>query len=372
MNQGLRIAFFGSSLVSAYWNGAATYYRGVIRALHARGHRVTFYEPDAFERQQHRDIPDPDWARVVVYSAQGTQALERCLEEAKGSDVVVKASGVGVFDGLLEARVLELRGPRTQVVFWDVDAPATLERVQQDSKDAFRPLIPRYDRVLTYGGGAPVVRAYEALGARECVPIYNALDPSTHHPVPREPRFECDLAFLGNRLPDREARVDEFFLRAATLHPEGRFLLGGSGWGDKALPPNVRNLGHVYTADHNALNCTPRAVLNISRESMARFGFSPATRVFEAAGAGACLITDVWEGLELFLEPGREVLVARDGAEVAELVRSLDAERARQLGEASRRRVLAEHTYAHRAVQVEQVLGYRAPKRAHPGLEGVA
>lgn len=372
MNQGLRIAFFGSSLVSAYWNGAATYYRGVIRALHARGHRVTFYEPDAFERQQHRDIPDPDWARVVVYSAQGTEALERCLEAARGSDVVVKASGVGVFDALLEARVLELRGPRTQVVFWDVDAPATLERVQQNPADAFRPLIPRYDRVLTYGGGEPVVRAYQALGARECVPIYNALDPSTHHPVPREPRFDCDLAFLGNRLPDREARVEEFFLRAAKLYPQGRFLLGGSGWGDKGLPSNVKYLGHVYTADHNALNCTPRAVLNISRESMARFGFSPATRVFEAAGAGACLITDAWEGIELFLEPGREVLVARDGAEVAECVRSLDAERARALGEAARRRVLAEHTYAHRAVQVEKVLGYRAPKRALAGMEGVA
>ncbi len=370
MNQGLRIAFFGSSLVSAYWNGAATYYRGVIRALHARGHRVTFYEPDAFERQQHRDLPDPDWARVVVYSTKGTGALERCLEEARGSDVVVKASGAGVFDTLLEARVLDLQGPRTQVVFWDVDAPATLERVQQNPHDAFRPLIPRYDKVLTGGGGAPVVRAYEALGARECVPIYYALDLSTHHPVPREPRFDCDLAFLGNRLPDREARVEEFFLRAARRYPEGRFLLGGSGWRNRDLPPNVKYLGHVYTADHNALNCTPRAVLNISRASMARFGFSPAARVFEAAGAASCLITDAWEGLELFLEPGREVLVASNGAEVAELVRPLDAERARELGQAARRRVLAEHTYAHRAVQVEEVLGYQPLKRA--GMEGVA
>jgi spore maturation protein CgeB len=217
-----------------------------------------------------------------------------------------------------------------------------------------------------------VVNAYKALGARECVPIYNALDPTTHHPVPREPRFDCDLAFLGNRLPDRETRVEEFFLRAALLCPERRFLLGGSGWGDKALPSNVKDLGHVYTADHNALNCTPRAVLNISRESMARFGFSPATRVFEAAGAAACLITDAWEGIELFLEPGREVLVAKDGAEVAECVRSLDAERARQLGLAARRRVLAEHTYAHRAEQVEEVLGYHTPKRVPSGTEQVA
>jgi spore maturation protein CgeB len=122
------------------------------------------------------------------------------------------------------------------------------------------------------------------------------------------------------------------------------------------MPANVRYLGHVYTRDHNAFNCTPQAVLNISRESMARYGFSPATRVFEAAGAGACLITDHWEGIELFLDPGREVLVARDGAEVAERLRELPPERARRIGEAARRRVLAEHTYAHRAAQVESIL----------------
>jgi spore maturation protein CgeB len=359
MRDGLSMAFFGSSLVSAYWNGAATYYRGIIRALAGLGHRVTFYEPEAYERQAHRDIADPEWARSVVYSAQGTEALERCLEEARGADVVVKASGVGVFDELLEARVLELQGPRTQAVFWDVDAPATLERVEKNHSDAFRALIPRYDTILTYGGGEPVVRAYRALGAKSCHPIYNALDPATHHPVPKAARFEADLAFLGNRLPDREARVEDFFLKAAQALPHARFLLGGNGWAERPLPPNVRNLGHVYTQDHNALNCSARAVLNINRDSMARFGFSPATRVFEAAGAGACLITDAFVGVEHFLEPGREVLVAHDGAEVAEWVRTLTPERAHQVGQAALRRVLAEHTYAHRAGQVETALGFK-------------
>ena len=358
MSKGLRIAFFGSSLVSAYWNGAATYYRGIIRALHERGHRVTFYEPDAYERQQHRDMPDPDWARSVVYSAQGTEALDRCLKEASDSDVVVKASGVGVFDELLEARVLELQRPGTQVVFWDVDAPATLERVEQNPNDPFRALIPRYDHILTYGGGEPVVSAYRALGAKECVPIYNALDPSTHHPVAADSRFAGDLAFLGNRLPDREARVEAFFLEAAELLPQSRFLLGGSGWGDRSLPHNVKYLGHVYTQDHNALNCSARAVLNINRDSMARFGFSPATRVFEAAGAGACIITDAFKGVELFLEPGREILVAHSGEEVAEHVRRLNEPEARRIGQAALERVLAEHTYAHRASKVEEVLGF--------------
>jgi spore maturation protein CgeB len=352
----LNIAFFGSSLVSAYWNGAATYYRGLIRALHERGHSITFYEPDAYERQQHRDIPDPAWAKVVVYPGDGEESAMRALDSAKNFDVIIKASGVGVFDELLEREVLDLKSQDTLVVFCDVDAPATLERVATNPADPFRSLISQYDLVFTYGGGDPVVNAYKEWGARECVPIYNALDPSTHHPVPSDPRFEGDLSFLGNRLPDREARVEEFFLRAAEAMPEGRFLLGGSGWAGKPMPQNVRYLGHVYTQDHNAFNCTPLAVLNICRDSMARNGFSPATRVFEAAGAAACLITDYWEGIELFFEPGKEVLVAHSGQEVADHVRGLTPERAQAIGQAAYKRVLAEHTYAHRAVQLEALL----------------
>jgi spore maturation protein CgeB len=361
MSRGLNVAFFGSSLVSAYWNGAATYYRGIVRALYERGHRVTFYEPDAYGRQQHRDMPDPDWARVVVYPGEGEEHALRVVEDARGADLVVKASGVGVFDELLERSVLDLQRPGTLVAFWDVDAPATLDRMRSDPCDAFRACVPRYDLVLTYGGGDPVVDAYSEFGAKVCVPIYNALDPSTHFPVEQDTRFECDLAFLGNRLPDREARVERFFLDAAAQLPNRRFLLGGSGWDDKPMPASVRYVGHIYTAEHNAFNCTPRAVLNVSRESMARYGFSPATRVFEAAGAGACLITDAWEGIELFLEPRSEVLIAADGAEVAAHVERLDERTARRMGRAAYARVLAEHTYAHRAAQLEALLeGRRA------------
>ena len=191
-----------------------------------------------------------------------------------------------------------------------------LAEVAADAGHSLRRALPRLDMVLTYGGGDPVVQAYHHLGAPACVPVYNALDPETHHPVPADQRFRTDLGFLGNRLPDREARVEEFFLRAASIAPERRFLLGGAGWEDKVCPPNVTRLGHVSTEAHNAFNCSALAVLNISRESMAATGFSPATRVFEAAGAGACLITDAWEGIEMFLAPGAEVLVARDGADV--------------------------------------------------------
>jgi spore maturation protein CgeB len=358
----MRFAFFGSSLVSAYWNGAATYYRGLLKALAARGHQITFYEPDAYERQAHRDMADPDWARVVVFEPT-REAMERVLADAASADVIVKFSGVGVLDEELEEAVAKMRRPDRLAFFWDVDAPATLDRMGGNANDPFRPLVPLYDAVFTYGGGDAVVRAYERFDARLCQPIYNALDPDTHHPVPAEERFACDLAFLGNRLPDREARVDAFFFDAARRRPEQRFLLGGNGWDGKEMPGNVIALGHVYTRDHNALNCSAKTVLNINRESMARYGASPPTRIFEAAGAGACIITDAWTGIEQFLQPDREILVAKDGAEVAAHLERLSPQRAAEIGEAARKRVLAAHTYAHRAAQFEEVLRDRVAVR---------
>ena len=356
----MNIAFFGSSLVSAYWNGAATYYRGIIRALHELGHRVTFYEPNAYDRQKHRDIPDPDWARVVVYQIDGEADVLKAVEAARGVDMIIKTSGVGAHDQLLEAAILGLKEAHTLAVFWDVDAPATLDRVKADASDPFNDLIPLYDLILTYGGGEPVVRNYEALGAQVCVPIYNALDADTHHPVPGEQRFECDLALLANRLPDREARIEQFFFEAAKRLPQFRFMLGGSGWSDKAMPANVNYVGHVYTRDHNAFNCSARVVLNVNRDSMASYGFSPPTRVFEAAGASACLITDAWEGIETFLTPDREVLVANDADDVVRHLEKLDQRKAREIGAAGRKRVLAEHTYKHRALQLQRLLDEKA------------
>ncbi|MDQ4088212.1 MAG: glycosyltransferase [Pseudomonadota bacterium] len=360
----MRIAFYGSSLLSSYWNGAATYYRGLLRDLGGRGYDITFYEPDAFDRQKHRDIDPPEWARVVVWDAT-PDGLREVLAEARRADIVIKASGVGVFDAeLLEGIVANSRDDALRI-FWDVDAAATLDEMRGDAGHPVRRALPSLDMVLTYGGGPPVIEAYEGFGAARCVPVYNALDPTTHHPVPPEPRFAADLSFLGNRLPDREARVEEFFLKPAAALADRSFLIGGNGWETKAMSANVRHLGHVYTHEHNAFNCTPLAVLNVARDSMAHIGFSPATRVFEAAGAGACLITDAWEGIELFLEPDSEVLVARDGHDVAEHLRALTPEGARAVGEAAVQRVRSEHSYAHRGAQVDAIFKAAArPERS--------
>lgn len=356
MEDKLKIAFYGSSLVSAYWNGAATYYRGILKALHALGHEITFYEPDAFQRQQHRDIDEPGYASVVVYSPNLEDVKRVVTDGAMRADVLIKASGVGILDKDLEEAVVEAAGENRLAIFWDVDAPATLSTMEGDSHNSLRKLLPGYDAILTYGGGDPVVKRYQHLGARSCTPIYNALDPETHFPVETESRFECDLAFLGNRLPDREKRVEEFFLKAAALRPHMKFILGGSGWHDKALPENVNYIGHVYTKDHNAMNSSAKAILNISRDSMASNGFSPATRVFEAAGAAACIITDYWEGIETFFEPSEEILTARSGEEVASLLDALNDAKAAEIGQAAYARVLLDHTYSLRAKQVEEIL----------------
>jgi spore maturation protein CgeB len=350
----MRLFVFGSSITSSYWNGAATYYRGMYKKLAALGHQVTFAEPDIYQRQQHRDLSEVEYAQVIVY--QTPRDIDELIGLAASADLVIKHSGVGSEDEVLERRVLECRSPQVQVAFWDVDAPATLQRVEGDPHDAFRKCIPQYDFVFTYGGGDEVVKRYRSLGAQCCHPIYNALDPQTHRREAPDAELACDLVFVGNRLPDRERRVEEFFLRAAELAPEMHFVLGGEGWGGKALPPNVRWIGHVGTGAHNRINASARMALNINRESMADVGFSPPTRVFEAAGSATCLITDKWRGVEKFFEPGREILVARSAEEIVGFLRGTSAEEARAIGDAMHRRALAEHTYAQRAAEVDQIL----------------
>lgn len=358
----MKIFVFGSSITSSYWNGAATYYRGIYRNLARVGHNITFAEPDAYRRQENRDDGDYSYVESIVYSTPGD--LPAMFARAAGADLIIKHSGVGAEDAELEFAIA--RGIETDALraFWDVDAPATLARVENDRADPFRELIPEYDFIFTYGGGPPVIEHYLRLGARNCHPIYNALDPESHHPVVKDSAYECALVLVANRLPDRERRVEHFFLRAAELAPDLHFILGGEGWGGKHLPGNVRWIGHVGTGDHNRVNCSARMVLNLNRESMANVGFSPPTRVFEAAGAGACLITDAWTGIETFFEPGKEILVANSAEDIVSLLRNTTASQAHEIGEAMRRRALRDHTYAQRAEQVSELLKHGTTRQS--------
>lgn len=346
----MKIFVFGSSILSSYWNGAATYYRGCYKYLARLGYDIVFAEPDAYGRQQHLDEGDFSYVQSLIYRP--ATDIDRVLELASSADIVVKHSGLGVDDRTLEARILELEKDGS-VIFWDVDAPATLTSIHANPDDPLRQQIKQYDAVITYGGGPWCRQEYLALGARTYFSIYNALDPETHFRVAPDPAYACDIAFLGNRLPDRETRVEELFLRAAQLAPEAAFLLGGEGWNDKPLPSNVRYIGHVPTADHNRINSSAGMVMNINRESMAQAGFSPPTRVFEVAGAGACLLCDDWPGVDDCFTPGKELLIMRSAEDVLAHLHQYDNDARKQIGEALHKRALRDHTYAQRALQIE-------------------
>ena len=356
----MKIFAFGSSILSSYWNGAATYYRGCYKYLAQRGHDITFAEPDAYGRQQHRDDGDFSYVRSLVY--QPTVDVDAMLRTASEADIVIKHSGIGVDDVLLEQRVADM-GNRQPVFFWDVDSPATLARMHAHPEDPFLQALPHYDAVLSYGGGPTSRDGYLACGAQAYYNIYNGLDPETHHPVEPDARLRCDVAFLGNRLPDREQQVERLFLRAAELAPDKSFLLGGEGWGDKAMPVNVRWIGHVPTADHNRVNCSAGMVMNINRASMVSSGFSPPTRVFEVAGAGACMLCDAWPGIDACFEPGQEILVIRDAEDVVEALHRYDEAARLRIGRAFRARALRDHTYALRAQQAEAAFLEHLAKR---------
>lgn len=353
---------FGSSLTSAFWNGAATYYRGLYRQLHALGYRITFAEPDIYGRQEHRDWPigqDPPFARCPLYRSRAE--LDQQLRLASQADLIIKHSGIGAEDAYLEAAVLEAAaaapaGARPRVIYWDVDAPATLATVAAAPQHPLRALLPQYDFVFTYGGGQKVLEQFRRLGARRAYAIYNGLDPATHFPVPAQTRWRAELSFLGHRLPDREQRVRSFFFRAAQLRPAKRFLLAGEGWPAPGLPENVHACGYVGPQDHNVLNSSAGFVLNLNRNSMAETGFSPPTRIFEAAGAAAAIITDPWPGIGLFFEPGREILIAPSADAIAGYLDEVSPEAARRLGHRAHERALAEHSYERRALRVHQIL----------------
>ena len=272
------------------------------------------------------------------------------------------------FDDLLEADILLLKTDRTSVAFWDIDGRETLERMRRDPKDSFIPLIPHYDLILTYGGGYPVVKGYREFGARDCIPLYNAHDPATHHPVEPQERFRSDISFVGKRDPEWEGGVEEFLLRGAELAPEKSFLLAGGGWKDKPIPRNVAYTGAIFWFPIITLSTVHHLPYSIflARGIGGTATFLPVA-FLKRRGPGGCVITDFWEGIELFFEPEEEILVARSGTDVAELMMRLDKNRARAIGAAARKRALSHHTYSHRALQFEEAI---EGQRVHAGIWG--
>lgn len=350
----MRISFFGSSLVSAVRHTAsAAYYRGLLHALADRGHEITFFEPDPGDRQLHGDA-NPGWAHNVVYDATEDGALDWAEHASRNADLIIKASGTSELDQLLNRALVEHKRADTIITYWDTTPLATLQRLQRRTRDPLRGILPGFDAVFVNGGGQAVCADFESLGARQCEVVYAALDTAEHFTAFADRRFAGDVGMLCNSTA-ASGPVEEFFLPAARMATNRRFVLGGSGWDDRMLPDNVRAVGAVPRREQSSFRCSQRALLSINSEAGSA-DYNPGPAFFDAAGARACLLTDGWAGVELFLEPDREVIVIEDAEDLAQVAQALTSAVARQIGANACRRIRSEHTYVHRAEQVEHLL----------------
>ena len=370
----LDIAVFTASSGPEAWGDATAYHHGLLRSLAGRGHRISLYAPAAEESEEDRtdeawskahaegteasakapaasSAQPPSWARIVTYELTDSEGLRRALEQARDADVIIKMGGSSPLDALLDGMVSRVRRPDARLIYWDTDAAATLTRLRKTPEDRLHAYLGRYDFVFTSGGGDAIVRGFEALGARRAVPIYAAFQSEAHQAVSPEPLWLADLALYAEDLTALGPRLEELFLKSAEALPEQRFLLAGAGFEGRDLPPNVLYLGPIPPARAAVIYASALAVLHLPNDAAP--GCCPRAELFAAAGAGACVITDSFAGIDFFLDPGREVLIARDAASLQRRLATLTSGYARAIGALARRRVMLAHTYAERAEEVE-------------------
>ncbi len=345
----MKLIIFGLTLSSSWGNGHATPYRAIVRALARRGHRVVFYEKDVEYYARRRDFSCCDYCELVLY-ASWEQVRARALADAAKADVVICASycpdGVRVAD-----EILELNGPLR--IFYDLDTPITLSGLKHGDVDYLRrDQIPAFDLYLSFTGGGVLEELERQWSARLARPLYGCVDPDVHARVPVRSEYECGLSYMATYAADRQHKLDLLFLEPARRLPQGQFVLAGSmypwNW---SWPPNVRRFEHVTPGDHPALYSSSRMTLNLTRDGMARYGFCPSGRFFEAAACGTPIVSDAWEGLDSFFRPGEEIFLVRTTEDVLEAVACADSVLA-QMATSARLRTLDEHTGEHRAAEL--------------------
>lgn len=330
---------FGSSVTSARYNGATLFFRGLCRAL-ARAGLQTLFAEEWREVAPEADIP----SEVAVRRYSTSSDVRRLLEGVRSPRLVLKFVACGSMDAAVEETILSCRQSSDFVMFVDGDAPVTLEQIRISPEHPLRLTLPRFDGVLILAGGEAAVREFLALGVSRVCWGYCAVDEEFWHPVPPVTDFAVDLLFVGNRLVDRDSRVQEFLLRPAALCPDRRFLLAGFGWEEVKLPPNVQWIGHLSPQELRLAYSSARLVLNVNRSPMARYGYSPGSRLFEAAGCGACIVSDRWPGIEELFAPGQEIFLMDGAAGVVSALQEIDLPTRRRIGLAARQRVLRDYT----------------------------
>ena len=362
----MKLVVFGLTLSSSWGNGHATTYRALLRAFAARGHEVVFYEWDApWYGGAHRDLAAPDFCELILYPS-WREIEPEAIADSRDADAVMIGSyvreGSRVIDALFEAGVAPL-------FFYDIDTPVTIAKLREAPTDYVRAdQLPLFARYLSFTGGPFLTEVVEAkFGAVHACPLYCSVDAAEYQRTHAEPEFAADLAYMGTYAPDRQPVVERLLNDAARKLPSHSFLVAGPQYPSEIdWPPNVRLIPHVPPGQHPAFYSSARWQLNATRADMVIAGWSPSVRLFEAGAVGASVISDRWPGIDVLFEPGKEILLADTGDEVAEILTSTSEDDRQAIGEALRLRVLAEHTSARRAEELELYL--TTPVVAHPTL----
>jgi len=349
MTQRLRIVILGLSITSSWGNGHATTYRALVRELEALGHDVLFLERDQPWYASNRDMPEPPFGRTQLYGSLG-DLQERFEDDVHDADFVIVGSyvceGVAVGDWVQ-------RTATGRTGFYDIDTPVTLARLARGDHEYLHPRqIPGYDVYLSFTGGPTLRKIEQDYGSPRARVLYCSVDPGLYFPEPQALRW--DLGYMGTYSDDRQPGVNELLLEPARLHADGRFIVAGPQYPESiAWPANVQYKPHLPPAEHRAFYNSQRYTLNITRVDMVRAGWSPSVRIFEAAACGTPIISDRWDGIETLLVPGREIVLASSAQEVAELLQRGDEDARLRMAERARARIMAEHTAAHRARELE-------------------
>jgi spore maturation protein CgeB len=349
MTAGLRIVILGLSITSSWGNGHATTYRALVRELSARGHDVLFLERDRPWYAAHRDLPHPPFGRTRLY--EGLDELrERFEGDVRDADLVMVGSFVP--DGVSVGQWVQ-RTARGATSFYDIDTPVTLARLARGEHDYLSPdQIAGYDLYLSFTGGPTLKRLEREYGSPRARVLYCSVDPTLYFPQACEKRW--DLGYMGTYSDDRQPGVERLLLQPACRFEQGRFVVAGPQYPDDiAWPANVDYHPHLPPAEHAAFYNSQRWTLNVTRADMIAAGWSPSVRLFEAAACGTPIVSDRWSGIETLLVPGREIVLADSTEEVLRMLREVGDDERLRMAERARKRILAEHTAAHRARQLE-------------------
>ncbi len=350
----LKITIFGLALSSSWGNGHATPYRAILKALHRRGHTVRFYEKDLPFYASRRDFTRCSYCDLILYRS-WDEIRDRALGDLRDSDVVVNASycpeGARIIDD-----VLNVTGPAH--LFYDLDTPITLAGLRQGEVEYLRrDQIPEFALYLSFTGGSILHELESEWHARAARPLYGCVDPELYVRVAPRPAFECSLSYMGTYAADRQHNLEALFVEPARRLSDQVFVLAGALYPREwQWPANVRRFDHIAPADHTAFYSSARATLNLTRAGMARTGYCPSGRFFEAAACGTPIVSDDFDGLETFFTPGEEIMLAAGTDDVLRWLAAPAPELA-AIAERARRRTLLHHTGDGRA---EQLLGYIA------------